>query len=201
VFGLGDLPHDLGGVCGDAAVDLAVKELDDLGAALGPPELGGGDLFAVVEEEGVGELREGIGLGLVVVGGVGGVGAAVAAAAEGGDVEEIEGAMVILLGREMDDRGVGRGGGVGLGAGWGDESEDAEQGGDDGSDEVRGRDGSRGAAAGVWSVHGTVLEWVGGAGVVWERWMGLVVDGKNIRKRSFTAWEEEMSRDSSVRAR
>jgi len=45
--GLDHFPGDFGQVGGDAAQDLAVKVLDDLGAALVPPEFGGGHRLAV----------------------------------------------------------------------------------------------------------------------------------------------------------
>ncbi len=48
VGGAGDFPPHFGGVLGHAAVDLAVEDLDDLGAALVPPHLCGRDLLAVV---------------------------------------------------------------------------------------------------------------------------------------------------------
>ncbi len=63
-----------GTVGGDAAEDLAVEDFDELGAALGPPDFCGGDVFAVVEDEWVGEIGVGIGFGFVVVGGVGAIG-------------------------------------------------------------------------------------------------------------------------------
>ena len=40
---------------GYATIDIAVKELNDLRAALRPPDLGGGDGLAVVQHERVGQ--------------------------------------------------------------------------------------------------------------------------------------------------
>jgi hypothetical protein len=102
VFGGGDLPVDFGCVFWDAAVDLAIEELDDFGAALVPPDFWRGDFFAVIQKERVGEIGDGIGFGLVVVGGVGRVGVAGAAGAEGGDLEEIHGSLMVLLVGEVD---------------------------------------------------------------------------------------------------
>jgi hypothetical protein len=58
--------------------------------------------LAVVQDERVWEIRGGVGFGLVVVGGVGCVGVAGAPGAEGGDVEQIHGSLMVLLGGEMD---------------------------------------------------------------------------------------------------
>ena len=58
----GHFPVYLGRVFGYAAVDLAIEVLDDLGAALIPPHFGRRDLFAVVEDEWIGEVGEGLAL-------------------------------------------------------------------------------------------------------------------------------------------
>jgi hypothetical protein len=97
-----DFPADMGDVGGNTAKDIAVELLEDLRTALRPPDLGGGDLVAILEEERVGEgVRAD--LGFVDVGGVGRFGIAVRAATQGSDVEEVEGALMILFGGEVDD--------------------------------------------------------------------------------------------------
>jgi hypothetical protein len=108
-----DLPGDFGDVGGDAAVDFAVEGFDDLGTALGPPEFGRGDGLAVVEDEGVGQVGPGVGLRLVVVGEAGGVGIGTDGGAEGGDVEEVEEALLVVGGGERGGvrRGLGEEGG------------------------------------------------------------------------------------------
>ena len=62
-------PLDRGHVCGDAAVDLAIEVLDDLGPALAPPLPGGRDLRPIFADQRVGK-RERLDLRLVVIGGV-----------------------------------------------------------------------------------------------------------------------------------
>jgi hypothetical protein len=103
---------DCGSVGGDAAEVFAVEEFDDLGAALGPPLFGGGDGFAVVEDERVGEVGPGVGFGLVIIDGVGAVGVRLDSGAQGGDVEEVEEALVVFGCGELDrgGRGLGAGG-------------------------------------------------------------------------------------------
>ena len=115
--GADDFPADMRNVGGNAAEDVAVEVFDNLRAALRPPDLRGGDLVAIFEEERIGE-GVGADFGFVDVGGVGRFGIAVGAATKGGDVEEVESALVVLLGGEMDD-----GREVGL---WGEE--DGEEG-------------------------------------------------------------------------
>ena len=103
--GRDDLPVDGGDVGGDAAEGLAVEEFDDLGTPLGRPDFGGLDGLAIVQDERVGQVGPGIGLGLVVVDGVGGFGVRTDAGAKCGDVEEIEEALVVFRGGELDRRG------------------------------------------------------------------------------------------------
>ena len=68
LHGLGHRPGDLRHVGGHAAVDLALEVLDDLRTPLLPPRLGGRDLAAVLQGQGVRPVRIGVGLGGIVVG-------------------------------------------------------------------------------------------------------------------------------------
>ena len=94
----GDFPSDLGRVLGDPAVNLPVEILDDLRAALVPPGLGRRDLLPVLRDQGVRQVRVGVGLRLVVVGGVGSFPvAAVRALTELLDLEQPHHLLVIFL--------------------------------------------------------------------------------------------------------
>ena len=109
--GGGDLPANGGDVGGNAAKNLAVEEFDQFGAALGGPDLGGGDGLAVVENERIGQVGPGIGLRLVPVDGVGAGAVLRDAGTQRGDVEEVEHVLVVLHGAELD--GAGGCGGLG----------------------------------------------------------------------------------------
>jgi hypothetical protein len=106
-LGTDDFPADTGNVGGNAAKDIAVEVLDDLRAALRPPDLSRGDLVTILEEERVGE-GVGADFGFIDVGG-GRFGIAVGAATKRTDVEEVESALMILFGGEVDDGRIGRG--------------------------------------------------------------------------------------------
>lgn len=96
----------MGGALGDAPVDLAIEELDDLRAALGPPHFCGFDGLAVIEKKRIGQGRDGR-LRFVVVGGLG-----ADAGTSGRDVQEIEQALMILRrGKSagLSGSGLGRG--------------------------------------------------------------------------------------------
>ena len=82
-----DLPADGGDVGGNAAKDLTVEEFDQLGAALGGPDFGGGNGLAVVQQERVGQVGPGIGLGFVPVDGIGASAVLRDAGTQRGDVE------------------------------------------------------------------------------------------------------------------
>src|SRR5271168_4535497 len=88
---------------GDAAVNFAVEHFDDLRTALLPPHFWGGDLFAVVQYESIGQSRKGIGLGLVVVGehGIGRV-RPIAARTERGDVQLFHHLLMVGFGVGLD---------------------------------------------------------------------------------------------------
>jgi hypothetical protein len=112
-----DLPADGGDVGGDAAENLAVEELDQLGTALGGPDLGGLDGLAVVQDERIGQVGPGIGLRLVPVDGIGAGAILRDAGTQRGDVEEVEHVLVVVgLGR-LCGGGLRRGGLCGLGRG------------------------------------------------------------------------------------
>ena len=110
VGGADDFPTHFGRVGGDAAVDFTVEIFEDFGAALFLPVLGGFYGLAVFEDERIGQGRVWAGFGFIVVGEVvGGVGCAICSGADGGDVEEVHEALVVLLSGEVGGicRGVG----------------------------------------------------------------------------------------------
>src|SRR4029077_2505251 len=100
--GADDFPADMRNVRGNPTKDIAIEVPDDLRAALRPPDLHGGDLVTIFEDE---RIRDGVGadFGFVDVGGVGGFGIAVGSATKRSDVQEVEGALMILVGRQVDD--------------------------------------------------------------------------------------------------
>ena len=122
-----DLPVDGGNIGGNAANDIAVEELDQLGTALGGPILCGFDGLAVVEYQRVGEIGPGIGLGLVPVDGVGTLAVLSDSGTQRGDAEEVHHVLMVVwasgwasrrwAGRELQlvmaeragARGIGRG--------------------------------------------------------------------------------------------
>ena len=104
-----DLPADGGDVGRNATENLAVEELDQLGTALVPPDLGGGDGLAVVQDERIGQVGPGVGPGLVPVDGIGAGAVLRDAGAQRGDVQEVHHVLVV-----RGDGGLGRGG-CGLG--------------------------------------------------------------------------------------
>lgn len=99
--GADDPPVDFWHICGDAAVDLAAEELQNLGMALFEPGCFCNDSAAVVEQQRVWKAGVGIGLGFVVVDGVGRVWGGADARAQLFDVQKIEEALVILFGGEL----------------------------------------------------------------------------------------------------
>jgi hypothetical protein len=80
------------------AEDFMAVEGDDLGTALRPPLVCGGDAGSICEEEWVGEVGIGVGFGFVVVCGVGGRGVGRGGGTDGLDVEKVEEAVAVLLG-------------------------------------------------------------------------------------------------------
>ncbi len=109
----GDGPFHVGLIFGDAAVDILLVHLDDLRAALVPPDLGSGDGLAVVQFERVGEIGPGVGLRLVVVGVVGGFFIAAGTGTQRLDAELVHHVLVILVSGEGDRRGCGCAGALG----------------------------------------------------------------------------------------
>jgi hypothetical protein len=100
--GADNFPADLRNVRGNAPENVAVEVVDNLRAALGPPDLRGGDLVTIFEDERIGKgvLAD---FGFVHVGGVRRFGIAVGSATKRSDVQEVEGALMILVGGEVDD--------------------------------------------------------------------------------------------------
>jgi hypothetical protein len=100
--GVDDFPVDTGGVGGNAAENFTVEGFDDLRAAPIPPERGRGDFLSIIEEQRVGEIRRGADLRFIEVGGVGRFGIAVGTAAERSDVKKVQGALMILVGSQVN---------------------------------------------------------------------------------------------------
>jgi hypothetical protein len=77
--GADDFPADVGNLGGNTSENIAVEIVDNLRAALGPPDLSRGDLVAIFEQE---RIRDGVGtdFGFVDVGGVRRFGIAVGSA-------------------------------------------------------------------------------------------------------------------------
>jgi hypothetical protein len=100
-----DLPVNGGNIGGDAAQDLAVKEFDELRTALGPPDFGGLDRLAVVENKRVGQVGPRVGFGFIPVDGVGTLAVLGDAGTQRGDVEQVEHALMVLGRRELDGAG------------------------------------------------------------------------------------------------
>jgi len=100
--GADDFPADLGNVGRNTSENIAVEIVDNLRAALGPPDLSRGDLVAIFEEE---RIRDGVraDFGFVDVGGVRRFGIAVGSATKRSDVQEVEDALMILVGVQVDD--------------------------------------------------------------------------------------------------
>jgi hypothetical protein len=114
-----DLPVNGGNVGGDAADDLAVKELDELRTALGPPDFGGLDGLTVVQHQRVGQVGPGLALDSSQLTGLGTLAVLGDAGTQRGDVEQVEHALMVLGGRELDGPEEGAGCGVAGWAGWG----------------------------------------------------------------------------------
>ena len=100
----GDGPLDAGHVFGNAAVDVFLVQVDDLGTALVPPHLRRGDGLAVVKLERVGEIGIDIGLRLIVIGVVGGFFIAARAGAQPLDAELVHHVPMVLVRGEGDRR-------------------------------------------------------------------------------------------------
>ena len=97
-------PIHLGGRFGRAAVNLAVKILHNLRAALLPPDFRRRDLLAVLQHQRVGRACVDVGLGLVIVRGIRRIGIAIGAAPDRRDVQQVHDPLVILLGRQLHRR-------------------------------------------------------------------------------------------------
>src|SRR5580704_8894526 len=88
-------------VARDTAEHFALEIFDDLRPSLMPPLCGGHDLLAVLERQSVRQVREGIGLGLVVIGVVGRFLIAARTRAEGLDAELIHHVLMVLFHRPV----------------------------------------------------------------------------------------------------
>ncbi len=97
-------PIHFGRGFGRAAVNLPVKLLHNLRAALLPPDLRRRDLLAVFQNQRIGKARVNVGLGLVIVRGIRRIGITVGAAPDRRDVQQVHDPLVILLGRELHRR-------------------------------------------------------------------------------------------------
>ena len=100
--GFDDFPIYFGCIGRDAAINFAVEIFHDLGPAFFPPRVGRGHLFAVFQKQRVGKVGIGVCFGFVSVLVVRRLGIhAVGAAAEGGDVEKVHHALMVLIGGEV----------------------------------------------------------------------------------------------------
>ncbi len=99
-LGRGEHPVDLRRVRGDAAVDVAVEEGDQLRPPHAPPHGSAGDRPAVLRAQQRRERRGQPRFRLVIIGGVGGAAIeAIGAGPNRGDAEAREGCVIIRLGR------------------------------------------------------------------------------------------------------
>jgi hypothetical protein len=105
---LSTLPVNRRHVRGYAADDLALEQLDDLGASLFLPLPGAGDCAAVFQSQHFGQVGVGIGQRLVIVGGIGRIRIGIAAGTQLRDAELAAHVLMVLLGAPARCRAGGR---------------------------------------------------------------------------------------------
>jgi len=104
VSGADNFPIYFWSIGGNAAINFAIEVFNDLRTALGPPHLCRFNFFTILQLQRIWE-REWRNFGIIVICRVRRICIAVSPTPQSSDMEQVHGALMVLLGSQVDRRG------------------------------------------------------------------------------------------------